>query len=104
MIKLINSSQFLDSFKDSQYSNKYSRDGLEVIYKHLEELYQGNYQLDIPEVAGAYSEYENLQAYNEDYFGKDIQSYHEDIEDIEYYTLYIDGDRFLTVDYRLLYQ
>lgn len=105
MYKLVSLGEFRDSFrKSSYYNSKYSYKGLEVIYNILEDYYNGMYNLNMAEIAGAFTEYESLEEYNEDYFGSYKDDYFDTIETIDMITYRIDSESFLTVEPRLIYQ
>ena len=73
---------FRDIFNSSMYKDKYSYYGLQAIYEYLEEVYDGNYNLDVVEVACWFSEYDSLEDYNQDMFGTDVDSYIQNLDEL----------------------
>jgi len=56
MFLRITSSQFADLIKKTGYADNYSYDNIKAIYDFLEEIHDGKYEFDMPEIAGIFSE------------------------------------------------
>jgi hypothetical protein len=77
MIKTITKDDFIWSFKDSQYDNKFSYDGLVALFEYLEEYEESTgekIELDIVALACEYTEFDSLE---------DLQAQYPDIKDFE---------------------
>lgn len=81
----INLYYFIDSFlKSTDYSNKFSREGLITLFNYLKNLEQElneNIEFDIVSIACDFEEYSNLNEFKENYNIKV-----NNIKDIENYT------------------
>lgn len=87
MKKSINEYEFINGFKNSIYKNKFTYQGLQALFKYLEELerdIQEEIEFDLVSIACDYTEYENLEDIKKDY-NIDIKT----IEDLSDYTDYI---------------
>ena len=88
MIRMINKYEFRDAFKEGQYKDNFSYEGLAALFEYLEELEEsmdGDIELDVVAIACDFAEYECFDCLNEDYgdrFGS--------IEDLEDYTTVIE--------------
>jgi len=71
---------FRDRFKAMGRDGGWSYEGLEALYDYLEEIFDGEYNLDVVELCGIYSEYKDLEEYNKD-TGNDYDC-SDDIEEI----------------------
>ncbi len=90
----INESQFITEFNQMRPDN-FSYDGLKALYEYLDQLSEDigeDIELDIIALCCEYTEYESLQAFQDDY-GDTYKS----IEDIEDRTqvIKIDDDKFI---------
>lgn len=56
MYQSITFNQFIDTFK-TMNRDYYSYQGYRIIYDELETLFEGDYELDVIEICGTYSEY-----------------------------------------------
>ena len=56
MFLQITASQFADLIKKTGYKDNYSYDNIKAIYDFLEEIHDGEYEFDMPEIAGIFSE------------------------------------------------
>ena len=82
---------FVDGFRDSQYKDNFSYEGLKALYGYLTELGDGcgeEIEFDICAIACDFSEYENLKEFQQNY---DCDTY-ETMKDIEGNTsvIYVD--------------
>ena len=56
MFLRITASQFADLIKKTGYADSYSHDNIKAIYDFLEEIHDGKYEFDMPEISGCFSE------------------------------------------------
>ena len=77
MIQTINKWDFRNAFKStSQYKDAFSYEGLKALYDYLEQYEDDTgdqIELDVIALCCDYTEYEDLEAFQEDY-GEDYQS------------------------------
>ena len=94
MIQTINKSMFRDAFHSMNRGNNFSYEGLGVLFDYLEEV-DVNWDLDVIALCCDFTEYESLEAFNEEHDEA------ESIEDIEERTtvLQIDDESFIIQDY-----
>jgi len=87
----LNVSQFRDLFyRNSDYENKYSYDALGIIFDWYEEN-EPDYDFDIGEVAGSWSDYDDLDDLERDFYylienDEDYEELEDEEEKIEYLT------------------
>lgn len=77
MKKTIGVYEFIDEFRDSQYKNNFSYEGLKALYEYFEEYEEVEgieIELDIVAIACDWTEYDNFEG---------IKEYYEDIETME---------------------
>ena len=99
MKKSVWENEFIDAFKEMGRDNNFSYEGKKALYNYLEDYEEQTgeeIELDIIALCCEYTEYENLEEFNNNY-GKDCES----IEDIEYYTAVIpvDDEKFIIQDF-----
>jgi hypothetical protein len=97
MIQTINKSDFTTAFHRMGRGNQFSYEGLIALYDYLENYEESTgdqIELDVIALCCDYTEYEDLEAFQEDY-GDDYQS----IENIEQATtlIMIDDTSFITL-------
>lgn len=64
----LNVSQFREIFyRNTDYQNKYSYDALGIIFDYYEENYP-DYDFDLGEIVGSWSDYEDLDALESDFY------------------------------------
>ena len=83
MIQTINEYDFKDAFRNGQYKNNFSYEGLGALFEYLEEYEDSTgeqVELDIIALCCEYSEYEDLEEYLKDY-GTDINKKDYDDDD-----------------------
>ena len=102
LIKRVNFNDFLEEFKKHGRGNQFSYEGKRALYDYLNELAEDigeAIELDVIALCCDYTEYDNLEAFNDDY-GYTIDDI-DDIKDIEYYTtvIPIDNKRFIIQDF-----
>ena len=95
MIQTINEYQFSDAFHKMGRGEQFSYEGLKALYDYLEDYEDSTgeqIELDVIALCCDYTEYEDLEAFQEDY-GEDYQSF----ENIEHATqvIMIDDDAFI---------
>jgi len=95
MIQTINEYQFADAFHKMGRGEQFSYEGLKALYDYLEDYEDSTgeqIELDVIALCCDYTEYEDLEAFQEDY-GEDYQSF----ENIEHATqvIMIDDDAFI---------
>ena len=56
MFLQITASQFADLIKKTGYADNYSNDNIKALYDFLEEIHNGKYEFDMPEISGCFSE------------------------------------------------
>ena len=103
IIKRVDFSDFLEEFKKHGREEQFSHQGKRALFEYLNELSESigePIELDIISICCNFTEYEDLDQFNNDYsysIGEDI----EDIEDIEDYTtvIFIDENRFIIQDF-----
>ena len=69
MYKTINSFDFIKAFEDYGRENRFSREALFALFDYFEELEQDigeDMELDVIGICCDYTEYESLEAFNED--------------------------------------
>ena len=87
MIQTINKSEFTSTFHRAGRGDQFSYEGLIALYDYLEDYEDSTgeqIELDVIALCCDYTEYEDLEAFQEDY-GEDYQS----IENIEHATTVI---------------
>ena len=99
LVKKVSFNDFLEEFKEYGRDDSFSYEGKKTLYDYLWELGEDLGQpieLDIISICGEFTEFENLQEFN-DYYNYDLDS----IDDINYYTVVIpiDEDRFIIQDF-----
>lgn len=84
MIKHMTLNNFRDEFADGPHKNRYTYEGLEIIYNYLEyeypEIYDEEFKFDIEEVATMFEEYENVEEVNAQW-----NETYEDIDELQKY-------------------
>ena len=76
MIQTINKSEFTSAFHRAGRGDQFSYEGLIALYDYLEDYEDSTgeqIELDVIELCCDYTEYEDLEAFQEDY-GEDYQS------------------------------
>lgn len=74
MIMSVTKSMFCNTFKNSQYNENFSYDGLRALYDYFEEI-NPNTELDLPVIAQQYEEFNSLTEIIENYpTVKDMES------------------------------
>ena len=79
MVRTINKYEFGDAFKEGQYKNNFSYEGLDALFEYLEELEDGigeEISFDVVAIACDYSEYKNIN-----YAASDHSMTREELED-----------------------
>jgi len=75
----ITQSMFHDQFRGAGRADAFSYHGLNALYDHLEDAYDGEYDLDVVELCGSYAEYgtaiEALEDMNNEEY---VEEYDED--------------------------
>ena len=99
MKKSVWENEFIDAFKEMRRDNNFSYEGKKALYNYLEDYEEATgeeIELDIIALCCEYTEYENLEEFNDNY-GKDCKS----LEDIEYYTqvIPVTNERFIIQDF-----
>ncbi|HHX70977.1 MAG TPA: hypothetical protein GX708_23375 [Gallicola sp.] len=99
MKKTIDKHDFVQEFRNYNREDNFSREGLEALFDYIEQYEEETgleIELDVIAICCEYTEYENIQEFNENY-GKECET----IEDIEYYTQVIplSGDGFIIQDF-----
>jgi hypothetical protein len=99
MKKTIDKHDFVQEFRNYNREDNFSREGLEALFDYIEQYEEDTgleMELDVIAICCEYTEYENIQEFNENY-GKECET----IEDIEYYTQVIplSGDGFIIQDF-----
>ena len=99
MKKSVWENEFIDAFKEMGRDNNFSYEGKKALYNYLEDYEEQTgeeIELDIIALCCEYTEYENLEEFNDNY-GKDCKS----LEDIEYYTqvIPVTNERFIIQDF-----
>ena len=80
IIEQITSNKFVDAFLHAGRDKQFSYEGKIALYDWLEDLYQGTtHELDIIGLCCQFSEYEDLEEFQEDYDPEDYP----DLETIE---------------------
>jgi len=90
IVNYVSKSEFRDEFTKMNRENQFSYKGLNALYDYIEEYYQEAdkpYELDVIELCCEYTEYDNLQDFNNDYNRE-----YENIDDI------VDDTKFLRKD------
>ena len=80
---LYNASELEAMFKKCGRENSFTRVGMETLFEHLEELSEGcgwDIKIDVIELCGDYSEYDDINDYNEQN-GTEYASWDEAYED-----------------------
>ena len=95
MIQTINESDFTTAFHRADRGNQFTHKGLLALYEYLEEFEDATgeqIELDVIAICCDYSEYEDLEAFQEDYSEE-----YKSIEEIEHETqvIMIDDDAFI---------
>ena len=99
MKKSISKYEFIEEFKNMNREENFSYEGRLALFDYLEEYEEATgeeIELDIIALCCEYTEYENLEEFNDNY-GKDCKS----LEDIEYYTqvIPVTNERFIIQDF-----
>jgi len=81
MIQTINQSQFIDAFRAMGRKDQFSYNALCALFEWLEEIDEG-YDLDVIELCCEYTEYADLEEFNDAYNNGDTDNNYS-IEDIE---------------------
>ena len=100
MIQTINQSQFIDAFRAMGRKDQFSYNALCALFEYLEEIDEG-YDLDVIELCCEYSEYSDLEEFNDAYNNGDADNNYS-IEDIESCTTVIPiskGESFLVQNF-----
>ena len=79
MRKTINLYDFRQEFINYDRQNKFSYEGLEVLFNHLEDTYSTEYELDVVYLCGEYTEYKDQAEFWKDFDEEEYQT----IEDIQ---------------------
>ena len=68
IIQTITSNNFVDAFQHAGRDKQFSYEGKIALYNFLEDTYSHeNYELDVIEICGSFSEYEDLEEFHQDY-------------------------------------
>ena len=99
MKKTIDKHDFIQEFRNYNREDNFSREGLEALFDYMEQYEEETgleIELDVIAICCEYTEYENIQEFNESY-GKECET----IEDITEYTQVIplSGDGFIIQDF-----
>ena len=103
LIKKVSFNDFLEEFKEYGREEQFTYEGKRALYDYSNELAEDlgePIELDIIAICCDFTEYSNLEEFNDDYsysIGDNIDS----IDDIDYYTVVIpiDEDRFIIQDF-----
>ena len=72
MIQTITSNNFVDAFQHAGRDKQFSYEGKIALYEWLEDTYEGaNHELDVIGLCCQFSEYEDLEEFQEDYDPED---------------------------------
>lgn len=91
MKKSINRYEFIDEFRNSQYKNNFSYQGLNALFDYLEQLEEDigeEIEFDLVQLACDFTEYSSLDEIKENYSNLNINT----IEDLRDYTEVIELD------------
>lgn len=99
MKKTINFYEFTDEFTKMGRENQFTYEGKKALFEYLEQYEEETgeeIELDIIALCVEYTEYENLEEFNDNY---NLEC--EDIDDISYHTqvIDIDGTSFIIQDF-----
>lgn len=90
MKQTINYYDFVDAFKRMGRGDQFSYSGLKALFEYLEDVYEGNYDLDVIALCCAWNEYCDVVDINMDY-GQDFDDFDEAKEWLEDYTVVLDA-------------
>ena len=89
----VNLNDFRDAFKRAGREKQFSYEGLENLFDFLSEVYEEkNFELNVIAICSAYSEYNSLDEYNEDY---DAVESIEEVEDLTFVLRKANGESFI---------
>ncbi len=78
MKQSISLNQFRDAFVEMNRENQFSYDGLEYLFEYLEEIYDGEYDLDVIALCCEFVEYDSYEevvaAYNINVEGDELKN------------------------------
>ena len=97
MKQTINFHDFVDAFNRKGRSEQFSYSGLKALFEYLEDMFDGDYELDVIALCGEWTEYCDVVDINMDY-GQDFEDLDEAKDWLEDYTTVLDaGDDTLVI-------
>ena len=100
MYRTINEYEFRQAFKDMD-RDYYSYEGYEALYEFLDEIYSSDdkgYELDVIAICGEFTEYDDLEEFQKEYYDDVAGDKYKSIGEIEEETIVIrieDSDSFI---------
>ena len=81
---------FVTAFKRLDHGEQFSYSGLEALFEYLEDVYEGDYDLDVNTLCCEWNEYCDVVDINMDY-GQDFEDLDEAKEWLEDYTVVLEA-------------
>ena len=99
LVRTVYFNDFLKEFEEYGREDQFTYEGKKALYDYLYQLGEDigePIELDVIGLCGEFTEFENLQEFN-NYYNLDL----DDIDDIDYYTIVIriDDERFIIQDF-----
>jgi len=99
IVNYVSKSDFRDEFTKMNRENQFSYKGLNALYDYLDNFYSEAdkpYELDVIEICCSFTEYDNLQDFNNDY-NREYENIDEIVDDTE--VIRIDDNSFIIANF-----